>query len=93
MKFKVAEIRSPINFRSSVMNPQLVRTNSTFLLGFRPKTESSPEVGRSKPGIMRSRVLLPAPLGPTTPTTVPGLTSQLLMLSSKVPRVAVSWRA
>src|SRR3954447_19224565 len=36
-------------------------------------TETSPSSGASSPTIMRKRVVLPDPLGPTRPTFSPGL--------------------
>src|SRR6187431_2709389 len=40
-------------------------------------TETSPSSGVSSPTIMRKRVVLPAPLGPTRPTFSPGLSWKL----------------
>src|ERR687885_2381768 len=40
-------------------------------------TSTRPDVGSSRPATMRSSVLLPQPLGPTTVTNSPGLTSML----------------
>src|ERR1700722_11116023 len=43
--------------------------------GRRPHTSIVPDVGRSRPAARLSSVLLPAPFGPTSPTTRPAGTS------------------
>ena len=51
-----------------------------------PSIEIAPARGRIRPEITRIRVVLPAPLGPITPTASPALTSRLTPNSAwKVP--------
>ena len=51
-----------------------------------PSIEIAPRAGRIRPEITRIRVVLPAPLGPITPTASPALTSRLTPNSAwKVP--------
>ena len=51
-----------------------------------PSIEIVPVRGRIRPEITRIRVVLPAPLGPITPTASPALTSRLTPNSAwKVP--------
>ena len=51
-----------------------------------PSIEIEPARGRIRPEITRIRVVLPAPLGPITPTASPALTSRLTPNSAwKVP--------
>ena len=49
----------------------------------KPQISARPEVGGTKPAIMRMVVVLPAPLGPRKPSTSPGWTVKL-MLSTAV---------
>jgi hypothetical protein len=49
----------------------------------RPRTSTSPVVGRKTPEIMLKSVLFPAPLRPTTPRVVPGSTSRLKSCSAQ----------
>ena len=50
------------------------RSTASFSAGAAPKTLTTPPVGNSSPVIMRSRVVFPAPLRPSSPVTVPGST-------------------
>src|SRR5260370_52131 len=48
------------------------------LCRLRPSTQTWPFVGRSWPWMRRSRVVFPAPLGPTISTSSPGATGKLM---------------
>src|SRR6266496_1707850 len=47
----------------------------TFRRSLVPNTEISPRVGRVRPAIVRSRVVVPAPLSPSTTYSLPGANS------------------
>src|ERR1700690_2578646 len=49
-----------------------------------PKTRTSPSVGSVKPSMSSSRVVLPAPFLPNTPTTSPGSTLNESSCSTRV---------
>ena len=67
------------------MKPSDDRTPTGSSQGFRPKTlRLPPSVGR-RPGSVSSKVVLPAPFGPTRPTTSPARTSHRGTFSVKSP--------
>lgn len=60
------------------------RSVSALLTG-RPPMQSVPEVGKSRPAMMRSSVLLPHPLGPTMERNSPGWMSMEVGTSASRP--------
>src|SRR5215475_1594372 len=52
---------------------------------FLPLNSTCPDMGRTKPLAVRSSVVLPAPLGPSSATTCPGATARLTLRSTVVP--------
>jgi hypothetical protein len=59
---------------------------SSFSAGTAPNTLTSPAVGNSSPVMMRSRVVLPAPLRPSSPVTVPASIVNETLSSAVWPR-------
>src|ERR1700730_9243808 len=51
----------------------------------RPKKRTAPMVGRSRPVMTLTSVVLPAPLGPTIETNSPSLTLNVMLLSATNP--------
>ena len=60
----------------------------------RPSTWIRPSIGRSRPARQRSRVVLPAPFGPTSAVTLPLPTSKLTSSSARTPGYSnMTWLA
>ena len=57
--------------KASGIQPTVRWTSRDWVTGSRPATRIVPESGASRAASMRSRVVLPAPLGPTSPVTEP----------------------
>ena len=70
-------VRSSYRATSWGMNPIRSRVRSRNAVGSSPSTRADPLVGRRLPVSRRSAVVLPAPLGPITPTSDPGSTARL----------------
>src|SRR5215831_4409203 len=83
-----------MNGRSG-MNPREAFAGSGSRARSWPLTSIRPDVGLSRPAIIRSVVVLPAPLGPRKPWISPGCTSRLTPLTAvNGPYVLTrSWRA
>src|SRR5208283_3937108 len=81
----------PVRSRSEViacgMTPIFFRTRVGYRAMSSPATRASPEVGGSSVVSIRTRVVLPAPLGPRSPKTSPRSTSTLTSLTAvKLPK-------
>ena len=63
-----------------------VRSGSSIAVGGRPSTSASPALGRSRPSSARIVVVLPAPLGPRKPVTVPASTEKERSSTASAPR-------
>src|SRR5215204_4776263 len=57
--------------------PRCLRTSKGSVAGSRPETSTRPDSGLRRPFKRRTRVDLPPPFGPTTPTYSPGRRSRL----------------
>src|ERR1051326_3273669 len=55
-----------------------------------PKSSTLPVVGSARPASRRSRLVLPAPFGPSTPRHSPGATSRLTLFRARTPSPKVS---
>ena len=66
---------SPGSCWCSGAKPMRARTSGPQSDGSRPNTRTSPDVGRRSPSRMPSKVVLPAPLAPSSPVT-PGWTTK-----------------
>src|SRR5579871_1764051 len=81
----------PVRSRSVViacgMTPIFLRTRVGWRAMSSPATRASPEVGGSRVHSIRTSVVLPAPLGPSSPKTSPRATSKLTPLTAvKLPK-------
>src|SRR5512135_350327 len=72
--------------RSSATNPSAERTRTGSRHGSHPRTEIAPASAFRNPATLSSSVVLPAPFGPTTPTTSPAATVHCATRSVKRPR-------
>ncbi len=70
----------PVRFSSTAAywpaSPMMRRTVSASVTTSWPSTEACPESGPRMVERMRTAVVLPAPLGPSSPSTVPASTSR-----------------
>jgi hypothetical protein len=64
-----------MNAGRSIIAPTRASTASPGVTR-RPSRDVAPRLGRTSPSIIRSVVVLPAPLGPSRPTTRPGSTEK-----------------
>src|SRR5271167_96198 len=81
----------PVRSRSEViacgMTPIFLRTRVGCRATSSPATRASPEVGGSSVVSIRTSVVLPAPLGPSSPKTSPRSTSNVTSLTAvKLPK-------
>ena len=70
----------PVRFSSTAAywpaSPMVRRTASAWVTTSSPRTEARPESGPRMVERMRTTVVLPAPFGPSSPSTVPASTSR-----------------
>ena len=71
----LAALRPPTMALASSSAPTDRSGSASWAYGL-PLTRTSPELGASRPRIMRIVVDLPAPLGPRKPVTLPGWTTK-----------------
>ena len=62
------------------IEPRLLRQEADA--DARPRGNASPVKSRSSPAMIRSRLLLPAPLAPSTPIFAPGRNASQMSLST-----------
>ena len=81
----MARISSGSTFRSGA-NPTIDRSLEPSATGSSPSTRTDPEVGRLRPSTAYKKVVLPAPLAPTSPVTPPGTATSKLSRATAVPK-------